>query len=130
MDYQFSYDFLGQPVAKCELECELFGDWLSHDLADDAQHIAQLIDITEKLHTKRLNHYQYQGKEYHLEFDTEEVELMLNNNLITSPELIKDTDFQEHSSAPAATGCGLSDFVHLLKAWQQFCHPTAPKQIT
>jgi uncharacterized protein YacL (UPF0231 family) len=122
MDYQFSHDILGHPVATCELECEAFGDWLSHEIAQDTGQITLLLNTIQQLQTHQLSHYQHNGKEYHLVFDKDEVELILNNNHIqemTHSEEEED-ESQELSNLHIQSGCGLADFHILLQAWQTF----------
>jgi uncharacterized protein YacL (UPF0231 family) len=120
MDYQFSHDILGQPVATCELECEAFGDWLSNDIAQDFAQITLLLNIVQQLQNNQLITYQHNGKEYHLQCDKDEVELMLNNNHIQDMTTAEDDESQELSDLHIQSGCGLADFHNLLKAWQKF----------
>jgi uncharacterized protein YacL (UPF0231 family) len=120
MDYQFSYDILGQPVATCELECEAFGDWLSHEIAQDVGQITLLLNTIHQLQTHQLSNYQHVGKEYHLLFDKDEVELILNNNQIQTIEASEDDESQELTDLHIQSGCGLADFHTLIKAWQNF----------
>ncbi|MFT6991988.1 MAG: hypothetical protein ACJASL_003985 [Paraglaciecola sp.] len=120
MDYQFFHDLLGQPIATCELECEAFGDWLSNDIARDVRQIALLLNTVNQLQTHQLSSYQHIGKEYHLQFDKDEVELILNNNQIQAIETSEDDESQELNDLHVQSGCGLADFYTLLKAWQQF----------
>jgi uncharacterized protein YacL (UPF0231 family) len=124
MDYQFSYDILGQPVATCELECEAFGDWLTHDIAKDFTQITLLLKTAQQLLNNQLVSYQHNGKEYHLLFDKDEVELILNNNEIQSIAPSEEDESQEIGDLHIQSGCGLADFQSLLEAWQQFIdHP-------
>jgi uncharacterized protein YacL (UPF0231 family) len=120
MDYQFFHDILGQPVASCELECEAFGDWLSHDIAQDFKQITLLLDIIKQLQNKQMISYQHNGKEYHLQFDNDEVDLILNNNHIQDIAPSEEDESQELGDLHIQSGCGLADFYTLLKAWQQF----------
>jgi uncharacterized protein YacL (UPF0231 family) len=120
MDYQFFHDILGQPVATCELECEAFGDWLSHEIAQDSEQINALLNTIQQLQTNQLCSYQHNGKEYHLEFDKDEVELILNNNHIQKMASSEDDESQELSNLHIQSGCGLTDLKTLLKAWQTF----------
>lgn len=120
MDYQFFHDILGQPLASCELECEAFGDWLTHDIAQNVEQISLLLNTIQQLQTNQLTSYQHNGKEYHLEFDKDEVELMLNNNHIQGMAPRADDESQELDDLHTQSGCGLADFYTLLKAWQQF----------
>jgi|TARA_B110000908_G_C9929444_1_gene303232 uncharacterized protein YacL (UPF0231 family) len=126
MDYQFFHDILGQPLATCELECEPFGDWLSHEIAQDIGQITLLLNTVHQLQTHQLSSYQHNGKEYHLEFDKDEVELILNNNHIQEMTSSEEDEGQgqELSDLHIQSGCGLADFHTLLKAWQKFVdHP-------
>lgn len=120
MDYQFSHDLLGHPVASCELECEAFGDWLSHDIGQDVEQITLLLNTISQLQTNQLTSYQHNGKEYHLQFDKDEVELILNNNHIQKIASSEDDESQELEDLHIQSGCGLTDFHRLLKAWQKF----------
>ena len=119
MDYQFSHDILGQPSATCELECEAFGDWLSHEIAQDFAQINLLLNTVQQLQSNQLVSYQHNGKEYHLLLDKDEVELILNNNHIQEMTSLND-DTPELSNLHIQSGCGLADFHTLLKAWQKF----------
>ncbi|MFT6776437.1 MAG: hypothetical protein ACJAV1_000348 [Paraglaciecola sp.] len=120
MDYQFFHDILGQPVATCELECEAFGDWLTHDIAQDTEQIILLLKTVHQLQINQLVSYQHNGKEYHLQFDKDEVELILNNNHIQDITCSEEDESQELEDLHIQSGCGLADFHTLLKAWQQF----------
>lgn len=120
MDYQFFHDILGHPVATCELECEAFGDWLSNDIAQDSSQITSLLSIIHKLQTNQILTYQHNTKEYHLLFDKDEVELILNNNHIQDATSYADDESEELNDLHIQSGCGLADFHTLLKAWQQF----------
>ena len=120
MDYQFFHDILGNPVATCELECEPFGDWLSHDIAQDLRQISLLLNTIKQLKTNQLASYQHNGKEYHLLLDKDEVELILNNNHIQNQTTSEDDESQELTDLHIQSGCGLADFHTLLKAWLQF----------
>jgi uncharacterized protein YacL (UPF0231 family) len=120
MDYQFFHDILGNPMAICELECEAFGDWLSHDIARDFTQIILLLNTVQQLQSNQLVSYQHNGKEYHLLLDKDEVELILNNNKIQSIAPSEDDKSQELSDLHIQSGCGLADFHTLLRAWQKF----------
>ena len=115
MDYQFKHDILGNPLAICELEYEALGDWLTNDLATDEKQAKTLIDTAKQLLNHRLNHYQHNGKIYHLVFEQDEVELFLNHYEISHPEFNDQTG----DSQPIC-GFGLVDFKHLLEEWSNF----------
>jgi uncharacterized protein YacL (UPF0231 family) len=114
MEFQFSKDIFGQPLAKCELECEVFGDWLSHDLGLNLSDLTTLHGKVEQLLNKDLLDFEWQGKEYHLTFTQYEVNICLMHSEPTSDEFI-DTFDQEQNC-----GCGLVDFKNMLSEWQKF----------
>ena len=80
MEFEFRTDITGQPLAKCDLECEAFGDWLSNDYGTQRTKINQLLTLIEKLQQKQILSYSLEGREYYLNFENEEVELYLNHN--------------------------------------------------
>ncbi|WP_158971167.1 YacL family protein [Paraglaciecola sp. L3A3] len=114
MDFQFQTDITGLPIAKCDIECEAFGDWLSHDLSVDQGQIDELLEKIDQLLNKKLIQYTFIGKIYHLVFESDEVELILNNSDVSSSE------FSEQISDQQITGCGLIDLQNLLLEWKSF----------
>lgn len=115
MEHQFFYDLMGQPAATCPIECEAFGDWLTHDLAQNHKQITLLLEIVHQLMTQQIHSYQHNSTDYHLIFDKDEVELIANNHPSQTLAIT------EQPPSPADTsGCGLVDFQQLLTAWQRF----------
>ncbi|MEP1384384.1 MAG: YacL family protein [Paraglaciecola sp.] len=115
MEYQFSYDFLGKPTAKCELDCELFGDWLTQDIGNNSSETKQLLAIIQQLQTRKIQEHRYIGNTFHLLLEDSEAELQLNNaSLAPSTKL----DIEWHGQE--SVGCGLVDLQHLLEAWLDF----------
>jgi uncharacterized protein YacL (UPF0231 family) len=114
MEFQFQTDITGQPTAKCDIECEAFGDWLCNDLGTDRTKIHDLLDTVERLLKKNLSRFELTGKEYHLVFENDEVELSLNNSQTSHQEFNEDFD------ANQTIGCGLIDFQNLLQEWRKF----------
>ena len=114
MEFQFQTDVTGQPIAKCGIESEAFGDWLGNDLGADRPQIRALLDIVEKLLAKKLLHYQLIGKEYTLDFEDEEVLITLNHHQTSHEEFAQEYDLN------ISAGCGLVDFQRLLQEWKHF----------
>jgi uncharacterized protein YacL (UPF0231 family) len=115
MDYQFARDLLNNPYAKCELEYEGFGDWLTHDLMAQRQAIKTLLNTVSKLLQRELLSHQYNGTLYHLIFEDDEVSLFINHHQVSHPEFSDDGE----DNYPIA-GCGLVDFKQLIDAWSDF----------
>lgn len=114
MDFEFLTDVTGQPLAKCDIECELFGDWLSHDMGTDRSSIKSLLCRIQQMLRKQSVSLEYTGKIYHLSVADDEVELFLNNAELTTDE------FDSESVAGPVAGCGLVEFAHLLASWLDF----------
>jgi hypothetical protein len=115
MDYQFYRDVTDKALAECEIEA--FGDWLSHDLANNHSQITQLLDIIEQLENQQIKREKFRGKDYCLHLNQDEVELeALFVGFADEDALPEGTEFEE----PLLVGCGLEDLKHLLLAWQEF----------
>ena len=114
MDFEFLTDVPGEPLAKCDVESEYFGDWLSHDIGADTVAVATLMAAIEKLLTRQQMEFEYTGKIYHLMIADDEVELFLNNTELNHSE------FDEDLAEGPVSGCGLMDFANLLENWLAF----------
>lgn len=115
MDYQFYRDVTDKALAECEIEA--FGDFLSHDIANNHTKISQLLTIIEQLESQQKKHHKFSGQDYCLHLNQDEVELEgLFVGFADVDELPEGTEFEE----PLLVGCGLADFKHLLLAWQDF----------
>lgn len=116
MDYQFFWDTTEQPVAKCELDMELFGDWLTNDIGAQLEQIQLLLAAIEQLLNKQQATFNYTKGDYHLRLDADEAELTSRFSQVFEEELPEGTELDEHM----ACGCGLEDLHHLLINWRNF----------
>ncbi|MFS1703339.1 UPF0231 family protein [Aestuariibacter sp. GS-14] len=114
MDFDFVTDVTGQPLAKCDIETEAFGDWLSHDIGTSKPAISALIAKLEQVLNRTLSHYEYTGKIYHLVIEDDEVDVFLNNSELAHSE------FEDDAIDGPVAGCGLVEFKHLLESWLTF----------
>ncbi|OFC69274.1 YacL family protein [Alteromonas confluentis] len=114
MDFEFLTDVTGQPLARCDMESEYFGDWLSHDIGSDKALITSLLHNLDRLLGRQIPDYEFVGKIYHLTIADEEVDLFLNNNDIA------DSQFEDEQPDGPVAGCGLVELKHLLASWQAF----------
>jgi uncharacterized protein len=115
MDYQFYRDLGSNPVAQCEVSA--FGDWLTHDLADNRIKIEELIESVNLLQADLRQNIEITGKDYRLQLNQDEVEIAaLFVGFADEDELPEGTEFED----PLIEGCGLEDFEHLLLAWRDF----------
>lgn len=114
MDFEFVTDVTGEPLAKCDIESENFGDWLSHDVGTDVQAIHTLLESLDKLLNKQLMHFDFTGKIYHLTMADDEAELFLNNTDLSHHE------FDDEEIDGPVAGCGLVELKMLLESWLEF----------
>lgn len=114
MDFEFVTDVTGMPLAKCDIESEAFGDWLSHDISVDKNTIITLLSNIDKVLKHQLTHYEFIGKIYHLTIADDEVELFINSGQS------QHSEFDDDYSELAAAGCGLIECKHLLTNWLEF----------
>ena len=114
MDFEFLTDVTGQPLARCDMESEYFGDWLSHDIGSNTTLIASLLGSLDALVERKTADFEYTGKIYHLVVADEEVDLFLNNVELA------DSQFEDEQPEGPVAGCGLVELRHLLASWQEF----------
>lgn len=119
MDYEFYTTSDGQPLASCQMEGHLFGEWLSHEVSNNYPLLTQILAAIDALNNGQQEHYQYSGQDYVLLLDQDEAELrpkFSGSFHADYDELPEGTELAELQWA----GCGLADFHHLLQAWADF----------
>lgn len=141
MEYQFNFDALNRPVARCSMDHEAFGDWLTHDLGAHPQQIADILSQLDRLLNKQTNQWQKRWADYRLKltqedaiisatstyaeqggqgdygdslFDDHEALLGGDESMGFDSEELSLDDQQGHAI------CGLEDFQTLILAWQEF----------
>ncbi|GLQ30517.1 YacL family protein [Litoribrevibacter albus] len=96
MDYQFSFDALHRPIAHCSMEHEAFGDWLTHDLKDDAQQIKALLSKLDTLLNKQGREFHFKGQDYRLTL-TQEDAILRSTQLHNAGDPFDDVAGASHS---------------------------------
>ncbi len=121
MEYDFTYDDFGQPVAKFSMGAEAIGAWFTDELGGDIQRIKALITHVSLAEARHISLYDMQGKEFQLRITPEEAEVFsMSLELDMDDELPEDTQiYTEEQYA----GCGLVDFKQALQAWLAFVAP-------
>jgi len=118
MNYQFTKDPQGKPIARFEMGCEAFSQWFSDELGADHKKINTILDAIKQLHNKELKEYVLRGQETSILLDADEVEVrsnMLNED--TPEEIPEGTELYDQE---LMAGCGLEDFVHVLHSWKDY----------
>ena len=115
MDYEFSYDDYGQPIAKFSVGHEAIGRWFSEEIGNDAPAIEKLLAM---LRHSGPRSQQWLGAEFQLRIAQDEVEVVaLALGIDVDEALPEDTNLYD---AESYSGCGLQDFTVALRAWQTF----------
>lgn len=117
MEYEFSQDMLGSPVARFSMDHEAFGFWLEDELVGQAARLTQLLAEVGALQQGRGWAFELAGREYRLLLDRDEATVAAN-------ALFQEDDWQDEEMALSdegqRAGCGLDDFAAMLADWQRY----------
>jgi len=118
VDYEFSYDLLGQPIAQFSMGHEAIGRWFCEELCNNQQRIDELLNIIEQIEQRCINQRRLIGSEFELHIDINEVEIFAQTlNFDVVEDLPEDTNLYDEESH---SGCGLPDFKQALLSWKTF----------
>lgn len=120
MEYQFTHSVHGV-VAKCSMDHEAFARWLNIELVGNSKELPLILAEIEKCRAAYPNHHEcvFEGKEYSLFFDADEVMVKANNLDDAFDEENMEDGFQFYDQESIAF-CGLDDFEKFLLAYQKF----------
>ncbi|WP_427838835.1 YacL family protein [Actinobacillus pleuropneumoniae] len=120
MEYQFTHSIHGV-VAKCSMDHEAFARWLNTEITENPKELINIFAEIEKCRAAYPNHYEcvFEGKEYSLFLDYDEVMVKANNLDDAFDESQMEDGFQFYDQESIAF-CGLEDFENFLKAYQKF----------
>ncbi|WP_075173844.1 YacL family protein [Neptunomonas phycophila] len=117
MEYDFYIDDLNHPTARCSMESEAIGRWLTDECTSIAQSEHLLRVITELIHQKRFD-YQQASEDWLLRMTGTDVEVVANTlGFEPDVELPEDLSFYDLESM---ADCGLEDFKALIENWLIF----------
>lgn len=121
MEYQFTHTMHGV-IARCSMDHEAFARWLNSEIVGNGTKELHSI-LNEIEHCKSIypNNYEcaFEGKEYSLYFNSDEVMVKANNldDAFDEQEMEEGLQFYNEESIAF---CGLDDFEMFLKAYQKF----------
>lgn len=120
MEYQFTHSMHGV-VARCSMDHEAFARWLNTEITENPKDLPLIFTEIDRCRNAFPNHYQavFEGREYTLLIDSEEVMVKANNLDDVFDESDMEEGFQFYDQESIAF-CGLEDFEAFLKAYQQF----------
>ena len=133
MEYSFSRNDIGQPVAELNMEAEAFAHWLNIEMSTaNFVELSKISEAIEQLFNAQIWQFECTGREFHLELNREQAcvsanaVLQQNDDFELSGEDEFDSEIEEYEQELAVTSsglvasCGLEDFQQLLLAWIRF----------
>jgi len=118
MDYDFTVDDYGCPIAMFSAGHEALGSWLSEELAEDQTAIVELLKLIDRLEQGVISQYHIEGNQFQLNLERDQIEVLaLALHSEVYEELPEDTNLYDQESQ---AGCGLQDFKQVLLLWQEF----------
>lgn len=121
MEFDFSLDIFGCPIAKLSMEQEALAFWLTDELAQNAD--AQIISILNKvneLKSSAIWEHSHRGLGYSLQLTRDEVILISHAVLLDDDIEMMDAETLDSFEGAQMSRCGLDDFEALLLQWQRY----------
>jgi uncharacterized protein YacL (UPF0231 family) len=118
MDFQFNRDPIShQPIAKLSMEQEPLGNWLTDEIGTDQVLLVNILRHAEQVRDGSLAEWHYIGHESSLLLQDGAAEVSLN---LSDGEGLFNDPALELAGWNAVTDCGIEDFLHLLRSWQEY----------
>lgn len=118
MDYEFTLNEIGRPVAKLSMGHEAIGRWISEEVGDDLQSIHQLLGIIQQLEQHQIQRHELIGTEFQMRLNQQSIEVVaLALGVDIDEELPENTRLHDKEFYAE---CGILDFKHALLSWQQY----------
>ena len=119
MEYQFTHTMHGV-VAKCSMDHEAFAHWLNCEITANPQELENIFLEIEKCKKSPQYETLFEGKEYSLYLNADEVMAKANNLEMTFEEFGQMEDGFGFYNEESIAFCGLEDFETFLLAYQRF----------
>ncbi|GEM_PF-431784 len=137
MEYSFSRNDLGRPVAQLNMEAEAFSHWLNIEMSSgNTADLHKIAVAVAQLLAGQLWQFEFEGREFHLQLNRQQANISANTVLQQRLESEQQDDFgleyqdddyeDEYSDeyqelteteSGLVSSCGLEDFQQLLMAW-------------
>lgn len=117
MEYEFSQDMLGGPVARFSMGHEAFGFWLEDEI-DRSEASEPVLTAVERIQQGRAWEWGLAGREYGLQLAVDEAVVSANVLGLSADSL--DDDALSLSEEGQLAACGLEDFLEMMVEWKRF----------
>lgn len=120
MDFQFSCDYSGKPIARCSMEHEAVANWINSEIYGDPHKLDAVFALIAQLKQNPTAHAEERliGHEFSLSLNADEVMIQANNLAFDNNDELED-GFSYYDQESLAF-CGLEDFEHFLIEYRTF----------
>lgn len=119
MEYQFTHTMHGV-VAKCSMDHEAFARWLNTEISPDPKGLREIFFEINKCKQSRNYEAIFEGKEYSLYLNAEEVMAKANNIDMDVDDFEQMEEGFNFYNEESIAFCGLEDFEAFLQAYERF----------
>lgn len=116
MEYEFTKDAGGTPVADFSMGHEAVARWLTDELGSNPQRCMKLLEQIENIENGRGASYTQLGANFELNITGDDV-------IVTAHDIDEDTEFEKNTSLyelESNSECGLIDFKEAVQSWLLF----------
>ncbi len=127
MEYHFTTDFTSKPKAKCSMDHEAFGHWLTEEVSNKKDRITKLNEGIKNIELGVQKTFLLEGSDYALKLTREDAIISATDigfqgfdDLIYDEDVDFEIDELALDDQQGHAMCGLEDFKELISAWQDF----------
>lgn len=119
MDFQFSFDTFGKPIARCSMDHEAVANWINSEIDGDLHKLNELLQLVNNIqqHPHIYTDHLLIGREFSLSLNNEEVMIQANHLNFSQETLEEGLNYYDQESL---SFCGLDDFEHFLLQYRTF----------
>jgi len=117
VDYDFTFNDYGKPIAKFSMGSEAIGQWFTEELGSNTQRIQALLAVIDTIEKKAHKEHEFFSHELRLHIDSREVEITPLSADAELDEIPEDIHLYQ---GELNAGCGLIDFKEAVLEWAAF----------
>lgn len=121
MEYQFTHTMHGV-IAKCSMDHEAFAHWFNLEFRQEPTSLSTLFDEIAKCKGSPNYEAIFEGREYSIYLNAEEVMAKANNIEMSSEDIEELEEGFHFYNEESLAFCGLEDFEAFLRAYERFIH--------
>ena len=120
MDFQFTFNYLGKPTARCSMDHEALANWLNSEIEGDQHKLSAVFIVINQAKQSAVPHFEQRiaGREFSILISAEEVMIQANSLNFNHDEALEE-GFSYYDQESLAF-CGLEDFESFLIQYRNF----------